>query len=75
MKPDEYRQNLEYRTLVNGELRQLAERFLRGDIGVIAAARALRTFQSELEAAWPEMGEVLLALVVIDSDTDALPIG
>jgi hypothetical protein len=75
MTADWYHRDLGYRTLVRSQLRQLAEQLLRGDIGVIAAARALSHFRYVVEADWPEMGDALLAFVVIDSETDALPIG
>jgi hypothetical protein len=75
MTADRYHQDLEYRTLVNSQLRQFAEQLLAGGIGVIAAARALQRFQHVVEVACPDLGNALLVFVGIDSETDALPIG
>ncbi len=35
----------------------------------------MRQFHHEVATAWPELGDVLLTFVAIDSETDALPIG
>jgi hypothetical protein len=50
----------------------LAKQLLAGQIGVIAAARALAPFRHD---ARPELSEILLFFAGIDSETDQLPIG
>ena len=57
------------------QLRDFADQLLTGTIGVIAVSRAMRRFQEEVKAAWPELGNVLMTFVAIDSETDSLPIG
>jgi hypothetical protein len=68
----DYRYNLEYRGKVRSQMLSLAKKMLAGQIGIIAAARELRTFQCEVE---PEIAAILNVFVVIDSETDSLPVG
>jgi len=75
MNTDSYRLNLEYRASIDNRLRQCAEQLLRGAIGVIAASRAMSPLQREVATDWPELSDVLMTFVAIDSETDALPIG
>jgi hypothetical protein len=75
MTAERYRLDLEYRTSVNNRLRGLAEQLIGGEIGVIAASRAMHSLQHVVEGTWPDMADVLLLFVAIDSETDALPIG
>jgi hypothetical protein len=75
MSTDSYRLNLEYRAAIDNRLRLSAEQLLRGEIGVIVASRAISPLQRGVAPAWPELGEVLMVFVAIDSETDALPIG
>lgn len=75
MVHDSYRLNLEYRASVENQLKQVSDQLLKGAIGVIAASRFMRRFQHEVATAWPQLGDILLTFVAIDSETDALPIG
>jgi hypothetical protein len=75
MSTESYRLNLEYQASIDNRLRLSAEQLLRGEIGVIAASRAMNRFQEEVAVVWPELGEGLMVFVAIDSETDALPIG
>jgi hypothetical protein len=75
MSSESYRLNLEYRASVDEELRRVVLCLLEGEIGVIAASRALGQLRHHIAPAWPEMGEALLPFIAVDSDTDALPIG
>jgi hypothetical protein len=54
------------------EILLLAKRFLAGQSGVIATARALAPFR---HGATSELGEILLIFTGIDSETDSLPVG
>jgi hypothetical protein len=72
MDRTDYKCNLEYRAAVTAQILALASGLLAGEIGIIKAARRLRTFRDGVE---PEIGALLLVFVAIDSDTDALPIG
>jgi hypothetical protein len=60
------------RTTPESQILSLAKQFLAGQLGVIAASRKLSPLRHEVET---ELAEVLLVFTVIDSDTDALPIG
>ena len=72
MDRTDYRYDLEYREKVGAEILSLAKQMLASQIGGIAAARELRTFQDEVE---PEISAILNVFVGIDSETDSLPIG
>ena len=50
----------------------LAKQLLAGQLGVIAAARALAPLRHDAE---PELSEMLLVFTGIDSETDNLPVG
>jgi len=67
-----YRYNLEYRASARNQMRDIAQRFLAGEIGVIKATRPLSPFHAVVE---PMMSRALGVFVGIDSETDALPIG
>jgi hypothetical protein len=75
MSSDSYLLNLDYRASIDEELRRIALRLLGGDIGVIAASRALSRLRPEVAPAWPEMDEALITFVGVDSETDDLAIG
>ena len=72
MNKTSYRYNLEYRANVRARMLELAKQLLSGDLGVVAAARALSPFNHEVE---PEIGAILNIFVGIDSETDAFPLG
>ena len=57
---------------VRFQILHAARQLIAGQLGVIAASRLLSHFRHEAE---PEVAEVLLTFVGIDSETDALPIG
>jgi len=67
-----YRYNLEYRASAQSQMRDIAKRFLAGEIGVIEAARQFRPFHAVVE---PMVARALSVFIGIDSETDALPIG
>jgi hypothetical protein len=72
MDRTDYRYNLEYRAQVRERIRVLARGLISGDLGVIAAARELISFRDGVE---PEIGELLMVFVAINSESDTLPIG
>ena len=50
----------------------LARQLLAGQLGVIAAARALASLRHDAQ---PELSEILLVFTAIASETDDLPVG
>ena len=60
------------RTISESQILSLAQQFLGGQLGVIAASRKLSPLRNEVEARLPE---VLVVFAGIDSETDALPMG
>ncbi len=72
MDQTSYRYNFEYRTSARAQMLELVKQMLSGDLGVVAAARALVPFSDGVE---PEIGAILNVFVGIDSETDAFPIG
>jgi hypothetical protein len=72
MDQTSYRYNWEYRASVRALMLELAKQLLSGDLGVVAAARALVPFSDVVE---PEIGTILNVFVGIDSETDAFPLG
>ena len=60
------------RTISESQILSLAQQFLGGQLGVIAASRKLSPLRHEVEARLPE---VLVVFAGIDSETDALPMG
>ena len=73
MDRTDYRYNLEYRATARAEMRDIAQRFLTGEIGVIAASRQLSPFWGMVQD--DEVEPHIRAFVGINSETDALPIG
>ena len=57
---------------IDTQVLHIAKQLLAGRLGVIAASRELSRLRHDVE---PQVAEVLLTFVGIDSETDTLPIG
>jgi hypothetical protein len=73
MDRTDYRYNIEYRAIARAEMRDIAKRFLAGELGVIEASRALSPFWDMVSQ--EDLEPHIRAFVGINSDTDALPVG
>ena len=67
------RYNLGHHATARAEMRGIAQRFLTGEIGVIAASRQLSPFWDMVQD--DELEPHIRAFVGINSETDAFPIG
>jgi len=65
-QPSQHQRGVEIQIL------RAAKQLIAGQLGVIAASRELSRFRHDVE---PQVAEVLLTFVGIDSETDTLPIG
>lgn len=75
MSDDSYRLNENYKDRINGEILSAANDFRSGKLGVIAVSRKLSGYRPVVELVRPDLADALMMFVVVDSETDALPIG